>query len=316
MRKPFAGEFRLSQGFGENPDMYAKYGYKGHNGMDWACPTGTPILAPHSGKIIEASLDADGYGNYIKIENDKEGSVLGHNKTLLVKVGDSVTEGQEIAISNNTGYSTGAHIHWGYYTLPRDRQNGYGGFINQSNLINGDMYKGYDLSNADSMKIAIDCLVDLQNGLLIRKEQVDQIINESQAQAVAQAQQYEQEKAIKDEHIKALEESLQKLQDTEHTWADQADMYQRKLKAVVEEFAKVGVSIAVESDALAMANTIPDYLATYTKLVSDNDLLGVRLLDTQETVAKLEKVIVDLKKKETAFKVVKLGNLIIKFYKK
>jgi len=135
MIKPFKGDFRLSQSFGANPDMYAKYNYKGHNGMDWALPSGTEIIAPHAGKVIEAALDADGYGWYLKIENDKEGSVLGHNKELKVKVGDIVSEGQLIAISDNTGYSTGPHCHWGYYLLPRDRANGYGGFIDQSKLL-------------------------------------------------------------------------------------------------------------------------------------------------------------------------------------
>lgn len=132
MRKPFNGDFSLTQGFGGNPDSYAKFGLKGHDGLDYGLPTGTEVVAPHSGKIIEAAFDANGYGNYLKIENDKEGSVLAHLKEFRVKVGDVVTEGQLIAISNNTGNSTGAHLHWGYYLFPRNRQNGYGGFIDQT----------------------------------------------------------------------------------------------------------------------------------------------------------------------------------------
>lgn len=135
MIKPFRGNFTLTQKFGENPASYAKFGMKGHNGLDWGMPNGTQLIAPHNGKIIEAASDPTGYGNYLKIENDKEGSVLGHFQSFQVKVGDTVSEGQPIGLSNNTGNSTGPHLHWGYYLFPRDRSNGYAGFIDQLNLI-------------------------------------------------------------------------------------------------------------------------------------------------------------------------------------
>lgn len=135
MKKPFHQDFILTQGFGENPANYAKFGLKGHNGLDYALPAGTDVIAPHAGKVIEAAFDTPGYGLYLKIENDKEGSVLAHLKDNLVSVGDTVSEGQLIAHSNNTGNSTGPHLHWGYYLFPRDRTNGYAGFINQLPLL-------------------------------------------------------------------------------------------------------------------------------------------------------------------------------------
>jgi murein DD-endopeptidase MepM/ murein hydrolase activator NlpD len=176
MRKPFAANWPLTQGFGVNPDSYKQWGLLGHDGLDYGLPMGTEVLAPHNGKIIEATNDPTGYGNYIKVENDKEGSVLGHLHDFVVKVGDSVNEGQLIAHSNNTGNSTGPHLHWGYYLFPRNRANGYAGFIDQSNLITnavGNMYKGYDLSNQDSMKVAIDVLVRVQNGEFVDKSKYD-----------------------------------------------------------------------------------------------------------------------------------------------
>ncbi len=135
MIKPFHQDWPLTQGFGQNPANYAKFGLKGHNGLDYGLPIGTDVIAPHAGKIIEAATDPTGYGNYLKIENDKEGSVLAHLQDWLVNVGDVVTEGQLIAHSDNTGNSTGSHLHWGYYLLPRDRQNGYAGFIDQLPLL-------------------------------------------------------------------------------------------------------------------------------------------------------------------------------------
>jgi len=135
MQKPFHQDFRLSQGFGENPQDYAKFGLQGHNGLDYALPSGTDVTAPHSGKIIEVAFDQPGYGLYIKIENNEEGSVLAHLKDNLVSVGDTVSEGQLIAHSDNTGNSTGPHLHWGYYRFPRMRGNGYAGFIDQLQLL-------------------------------------------------------------------------------------------------------------------------------------------------------------------------------------
>lgn len=152
MIKPFREEFRLTQGFGENPASYAKFGMKGHNGLDYGLPTGTQIVAPHGGKIIETSSDPTGYGNYIKIENDKEGSVLAHLKSFQVRVGDMVSEGQPIGISNNTGNSTGPHLHWGYYLFPRNRQNGYAGFIDQIKLIVQSMPQSELQAQLDAMR--------------------------------------------------------------------------------------------------------------------------------------------------------------------
>lgn len=138
---PFSGNFPLTQRFGNKfilngVDVYAQYGLAGHNGLDYGLPSNTQIIAPHGGKIIEVVDEGDiGYGKYIKIENDKEGSVIAHLGSFQVKVGDTVSEGQPIALSDNSGNSTGPHLHWGYYLFPRNRQNGYAGFINQLPLI-------------------------------------------------------------------------------------------------------------------------------------------------------------------------------------
>lgn len=140
MRRPFDGNFPITQTFGNDlvingVHIYGQWGLKGHNGIDYGLPTGTPLLAPHGGKILEAYFDAAGYGNYIKIEDDVQGSVLGHMMSFSVKIGDIVKEGQQIGISDNTGNSTGPHLHWGYYRFPRDRNNGYNGYIDQTSYI-------------------------------------------------------------------------------------------------------------------------------------------------------------------------------------
>jgi murein DD-endopeptidase MepM/ murein hydrolase activator NlpD len=142
----------ITQVFGANPSMYAKFGLKGHNGIDYRAflPSGnraysggvSEVFAPHSGKIIENRLDSNGYGWYIKIENEKYGSVLGHfSQQSPLGVGSSVKIGQFVGFQGTTGNSTGIHLHWGFYKHPRNRANGYGGFINQQGL-----YKEYGAS--------------------------------------------------------------------------------------------------------------------------------------------------------------------------
>lgn len=121
--------------------IYYKFGFKGHNGLDLRIFNNDGIkaergdlIAPHNGEVIEARFSKS-LGWYYKIENDKEGSILGHNSSLGFEKGDKVWEGQLIGITGNSGLSTHAHCHWGYYLKPRDRNNGYGGTINQVPLI-------------------------------------------------------------------------------------------------------------------------------------------------------------------------------------
>jgi len=134
----------ITQEWGVNPQIYISLGLKGHNGIDLRTydnngnrAVSGDLIAPHDGKIIEARLDSDGYGWYYKIENNVEGSILGHNKELLFKVGDSVKEGQLIGYTDNTGWSTGSHVHWGYYRKPRNKADGYSGTTDPRPYING-----------------------------------------------------------------------------------------------------------------------------------------------------------------------------------
>lgn len=127
----------VTQEWGVNPQMYSKYGLKGHNGVDFGLhEEDTKIYAPHDGVVIEARYDT-GYGWYVKIENGKEGSILAHFKTNSIRVitGQKVREGDWVAIGGNTGNSTGPHLHWGYYPIPRQRDNGYSGTVDQLPLL-------------------------------------------------------------------------------------------------------------------------------------------------------------------------------------
>lgn len=83
-----------------------------HGGIDIAVPTGTPVHASDTGTVRIAGW-MGGYGNYICIQHSSSMSTCyGHNSSLRVSVGQSVSKGQVIAASGNTGNSTGPHVHF------------------------------------------------------------------------------------------------------------------------------------------------------------------------------------------------------------
>jgi len=118
-----------SQLFGANPQNYAKFKLKGHNGIDVPLPTGTKLTSCINGTVTETLNDTTGYGIYVKIENEYCGVLYGHLRDFSLKVGDKVKAGDFVGFSGNTGNSTGPHLHFGVFPIPRDRNNGYAGYI-------------------------------------------------------------------------------------------------------------------------------------------------------------------------------------------
>ncbi len=83
-----------------------------HKGMDFAGKEGSEVVAVAAGMVTWAG-ERYGYGEMIEINHGK-GVVTryGHNKVLLVKVGDRIKQGQVIATMGSTGRSTGPHVHF------------------------------------------------------------------------------------------------------------------------------------------------------------------------------------------------------------
>jgi peptidoglycan DL-endopeptidase CwlO len=83
-----------------------------HPGIDIAVPTGTPIRAAASGRVAIAGW-VGGYGNYTCIQHSATlSSCYGHQSSIQVSVGQSVSQGQVIGLSGSTGNSTGPHLHF------------------------------------------------------------------------------------------------------------------------------------------------------------------------------------------------------------
>lgn len=84
-----------------------------HRGIDIAAPIGTPIVAAAPGEVVVAGWSRGGYGNLVKVKHpDGSLTLYAHNNKILVRKGQEVTQGQQIAEMGSTGRSTGPHLHF------------------------------------------------------------------------------------------------------------------------------------------------------------------------------------------------------------
>jgi biotin carboxyl carrier protein len=100
-------------------------GYLGHSGIDFAAPAGTEIYAAADGEVISAEW-LGLYGRTIILDHGSELHTLyAHCSELLVNEGDTVTQGQTIALVGDSGAAEHTHLHFGVrdggsYVNPRD----------------------------------------------------------------------------------------------------------------------------------------------------------------------------------------------------
>ena len=108
--KPISGG-RMTSGFGSRTaTIRGMTSY--HGAIDWATPVGTAVMASCGGTVTHAGwMSSYGYCIFIKHPDGKE-TRYAHLSKVLVSKGDYVSQGQKIALSGNTGVSTGPHIHF------------------------------------------------------------------------------------------------------------------------------------------------------------------------------------------------------------
>lgn len=89
-----------------------------HDGLDFSCDIGTSVRVTANGVVEKAGFDASGYG-YVVIVNHGYGfkTVYAHLSKVLVNRGQVVARGDEIALTGNTGASSGPHLHYEVHYL-------------------------------------------------------------------------------------------------------------------------------------------------------------------------------------------------------
>ncbi|HET6725395.1 MAG TPA: M23 family metallopeptidase [Gammaproteobacteria bacterium] len=107
--RPIKGGW-ISSYFGRRVDpITGRSGF--HPGIDFAGKKGTPVHAIAAG-IVTWAGPWYGYGNLVEVDNGHGYATrYGHNRKILVKVGEAVAKGQVISLMGSTGHSTGPHVH-------------------------------------------------------------------------------------------------------------------------------------------------------------------------------------------------------------
>ncbi|MEW2137682.1 M23 family metallopeptidase [Streptomyces sp. NPDC005409] len=119
-------KYTLSATFGKGGSMWSRK----HSGQDFAVPVGTPVKAAAAGVVVKAGPNGGGdgpaYGNAIVIKHaDNTYSQYAHLSRIQVRIGQKVAARQRIALSGNTGNSSGPHLHFEIRTTPN-----YGSAVN------------------------------------------------------------------------------------------------------------------------------------------------------------------------------------------
>jgi len=112
----------ITQRFGENPEIYRKFGLPGHEGIDIGVVVGTPVYAAADGVVVSTEQehragDKHNYGNHVILEHRIRGleyrTIYAHLQRAKVDEGERVTRGNVIGLSGNTGrFTTGPHLHF------------------------------------------------------------------------------------------------------------------------------------------------------------------------------------------------------------
>ena len=148
----------VTQWFGENPELYARWGLLHHNGIDIVNAHGTPLYAVEDARVVSIKDNPDGFGKHIRIRSDKKYDnkyriwTYAHCSSFECKEGQQVKAGDHIANMGNTGFVVsgatpfweynpyaGTHLHLGLRLVEEDASGWrYSGDIMKITVLNYD----------------------------------------------------------------------------------------------------------------------------------------------------------------------------------
>lgn len=171
----------INQGFGGNEAYYKQFGIKGHNGLDAFAVHGQPVYAAHDGIVTYAGVDGgEGWGVVLRTEEEMEyaggsayfKSVYWHLiNNIQVKAGQRVKAGHLLGYADNTGASSGDHLHfavkpmtvgendWTFENVVQN--NGYRGAIDPTPYFNG-----YYAQDAQKIFNILKSIISLLQGVI------------------------------------------------------------------------------------------------------------------------------------------------------
>ena len=102
---------RRTSGFGmrEHPIFHTQ---KAHLGVDYAAPTGAPVISVADGVVTESGFSG-GFGNMVVVQhNARQSTVYAHLSKIAVRKGQTVKQGDNLGAVGATGWATGPHLHF------------------------------------------------------------------------------------------------------------------------------------------------------------------------------------------------------------
>jgi murein DD-endopeptidase MepM/ murein hydrolase activator NlpD len=102
---------RRTSGFGmrEHPIFHTQ---RAHLGVDYAAPTGTPVITVADGVVVESGFSG-GFGNMVVVQhNARQSTVYAHLSKIGVRKGQAVKQGDNLGAVGATGWATGPHLHF------------------------------------------------------------------------------------------------------------------------------------------------------------------------------------------------------------
>ena len=236
----YIGNFPITQQFGERPEYYSKFGLKGHEGQDLGMPNGTPLICPFEEAIIVRTVISNygAYGKHIVLWDPVQKVAVWycHCQKLTRAVGNVVYRGNLVAYSNNTGNSTGPHLHWSVCRtdtngIRLNQNNGYIGMLDCRKVVEWDITNPTKPTKGDNMsdlqKQYDDCrtardshwnsLKALEKEFELANKKIDKLIEangilENKAETDLAKAKLDNEKLLADEKI-AFKGELESIED-------------------------------------------------------------------------------------------------------
>ena len=146
MKKILAGDYPITQYFGQTLSDYSEYGMIGHNGVDFGTNIGVDCISPIDGKA-SVGFDPQGYGYYVKIIGSDRSFIFAHLSAIGVANDETIVVNKVVGKTGNSGNSTGPHCHVGLRPIPYDDSNGYHGYIDPLPFLNDTPVPQDDLAN-------------------------------------------------------------------------------------------------------------------------------------------------------------------------
>jgi hypothetical protein len=130
---PLIGNFSIIQTFGDNPEEHAQtecagFALRGHNGLDFSAPEGTPVYTVQDGIVLRAESDPTGFGNFVVVGHSWGQSHYCHLLEIEVQAGERLVAGNQIGSSGASGQAASPQLHFGMRITPFSVRDEWCGF--------------------------------------------------------------------------------------------------------------------------------------------------------------------------------------------